>query len=96
MKHLAPFYMKPVRFGHRLLRINHYPAKKWVRVSLGNEMEGVVVGIRQLQNGVCENYGEDGTVWHPKSYTLALVVVFSPYKNPVYVLPLDAHEVMPQ
>lgn len=96
MKHLAPFYMQEVKFDHCLRRTREYDLhgarKKWRRVPCTYHT-GTVVGIRRLQDGYLHYMGEDGTAFEPKSSVLALLVVFSPWRNPVYVLPMDAQEI---
>jgi hypothetical protein len=53
--------------------------------------KGILIGYRNLSNGVRDWESEVGYIYTPKKYLRAAVVVFSDRENPVYV-PVSAME----
>jgi hypothetical protein len=67
--------------------------KQWVISRFARPRGGVVIGWRTLSDGVAEYNGHDeATIYHPKRYFRALLVVISEKQNPIYVLPEEAYE----
>ena len=59
--------------------------RRWVRVE--SEFKGIVIGIRNLQNGTV--HYEENTWFQPDEIFTAYLVSISFHKNPVYCLSED-------
>ena len=81
--------MQRVRFDRVLRRTcsNYEDRRFWQEIPLSKKLEGVVIGVRTLSEGKVHYIYEEGNYYEHKNNVFALLVVFSPYRNPVYVLP---------
>jgi hypothetical protein len=84
-----------VRFSKKLVRkgsneldeagMFHRYHRKWQNVETGPH-DGVVVGVRNLRNGIIYYYPEEGNDFIPKEAFNAYQVSFHLYRKPVFVL----------
>lgn len=76
-----------VRFGNVLHRRKSGEGgvyeKSWERLP-GSGGEGVVVGLRRLQNGYA-NWGDYETTWHQTESVPAVLVAVSLHRKPILV-----------
>ena len=66
----------------------------WRRCALGRQMEGIVTGIRRVQDVKTWNSSMEGKDPEPLKTHTVYLVVFSLYRNPIHVLGSDL-EVVP-
>lgn len=90
-------FLKPIKFTHILKRVSiwkpinnnieEYCYKEWVEKP--HEGEGTIIGQRTLQNGFSIWEDEVGSVFTPKEYIKAYLVVNDMNKKPFYILKSD-------
>lgn len=82
-----------VHWRHPLKRITFRPAsairgvrKEWaIKPHQSEWREGVVVGVRHVQNGIRRYIGEDGYTWEPDDYLKVYLIAFDLHRKPVHV-----------
>jgi len=79
-----PVLGQPITFTSVLKRdTSDYPRKTWRAVPQTGQ--GVIVGLRSLQNGYTQNDIEEGRSWVLKTITPAFLVAVHLRKSPIYV-----------
>jgi len=59
--------------------------KEWEIIKSKAPQNGIVIGYRNLSNGFTDYEAEVGTMFTPTETFRAILVVFSMYRNPIFV-----------
>lgn len=97
---MIPRLGAPVMFlhGNRLRRsyrsMSPHPRKEWQRVKHdgGDAVQGILVGVRTLSDGINVYYGHDEPIeYRPDKHFTVYVIAYDLRRVPVLVLPQDVH-----
>lgn len=93
MRNIKELYLKKVTFTHVAHRAKSNGLVKWVPIKTHEPQTGMVVGLRQKQNGVVDSIEEGYPKWNATDHFPMLLVSLGPYKSLIFVFPENVTEV---